>query len=77
MLANNCFVCIFEKLPPYDWIVERAYKVYEKEIKGQGFGPWKFENIIMSSEGEKFPIAQYKVEFTFLGRRLQSTCFYV
>lgn len=44
-------------------LFEGAYKVYEKEIKGQGFGPWKFENIIMSSEGEKFPIAQYTVKF--------------
>ena len=40
-------------------LFEGAYKVYEKDIKGKGFGPRKFENIIMSSEGENFPIAQY------------------
>lgn len=44
-------------------LFEGAYKVYEKDIKGKGFGPWKFENIVMSSEDEKFPIAQYTVKF--------------
>ena len=44
-------------------LFEGAYKVYEKDIKGKGFGPRKFENIIMSSEGENFPIAQYTVQF--------------
>lgn len=44
-------------------LFEGAYKVYKKKIKGQGIGPWKWENLVMFSKGEEFPTAQYTIYF--------------